>query len=192
MNDNATNIAKFRRKVGDKVKADKDVATANGNETQWHLRHENVFGVQVFSGADMLTNETDYTIDSEAGVVTLVSAPADGAVVSFLYKFAAFTDDEITSLISEYGLDGAVIEGLREMLADSSKLMNYKQGDTEVEYSVIFKQVKQLLDYYESLSQQALSAADSDTGFAIGQRIHPLYEDGTYKPNDISRFDSIG
>lgn len=182
-------LTKFRRKIGDKVKADKDVATGNGSTTQWHLRHENVFDLQVFIGTTLQVIGTNYTLDSSSGAVDFIAAPADEQRVTFIYKFACFTDEEAQQLITEYGLDGAVIEALREILADSSRLMNYKQGETEVEYSVVFKQTKELLEYYENKMLSAID--DADAFFAIGSR-QTQQDDPTWRPNDISRWDSIG
>ena len=78
--------------------------------------------------------------------------------MTIFYKFAAFTDEEAQALINEYGLQKAVIEALREILANTARLRNYKQGDTEVDNSQVFKQVKQLLDMYQTEYQTDQSA----------------------------------
>lgn len=123
----------FKRQVGYTVMAEKVTFTGNGLNRVGNLRYENIADVQVHLDNDLLT--ADYEVQAEAGVITFVTAHDDGVVVTINYTFASFTDDEAQELIAEYGLERAVIEALRSILASTAKLRNYKQADTKVDNS---------------------------------------------------------
>jgi hypothetical protein len=173
----------FKRRVGYKVKADQDTQTASGNDRVYTLRFENVFDVVILFNGEEVTS--GYEVDSEAGTITFTTAPTADTVIVVNYKFAPFTDDEANALISEYGLDGAVIEALRELLANSARLMNYKQGDTEVDYSTVFKQVKELLKMYMD-EAQAQGSEETPT-LTVGTRKDPRISDESCQEPDLSR-----
>lgn len=174
----------FKRRVGYQVGADQDAFTGNGQRVSFQLRHENVSEPQVyFNGALQL--DSLYELDGPPGVMTFTAAPADEAVVTIDYKFAAFTDTEANALISEFGLQKAVIEALREVLANTARLRNYKQGDTEVDNSQVFKQVKQLLDMYVTEYQQDQSAEASS--ITVSKRKDPRGGPEYCQEPDLSR-----
>lgn len=174
----------FKRRVGYHVQADQDTFTGNGSNLTVQLRHENVSQVDIYLGDELLDAEL-YTLDAAAGVVTFGEAPEDGVAVTIDYKFAPFTDEEAQALITEYGIDKAVIEALREILANQAKLRNYKQGDTEVDNSQVFKQVKQLLDMYQDEYQADQSAEQA--GIAVVKRRDPRGDVGECREKDLSR-----
>jgi hypothetical protein len=174
----------FKRRVGYKVTADQDTFTGNGSNKTVQLRHDSVSDVQVSFG-DIQQDAGLYTVNAEAGSLTFTDAPADGVVVTVFYLYAAFTDEQAHALISEYGLQLAVIEALRELLADTAKLRNYKQGDTEVDNSQVFKQVKQLLDMYVTEYQKDQSVEQAQVN--VVRRHDPRGEDDCERNQDISR-----
>src|SRR4051812_28180934 len=107
----------FKRRVGYRVRAAEDTFMGNSSASSFNLSHDNVFDVDVLLGGSSYP-ETAYTVESEAGAVAFTSAPDEGELVDIRYKYAPFTDTEANALITEYGVDGAVIEALREILAN--------------------------------------------------------------------------
>lgn len=57
-----------------------------------------------------------------------------------------YSDDEIEQLIKDFGVGGAVIEILNELLAGSAKFYDYTQGQTTDRRSQVFEHLKHLLD----------------------------------------------
>jgi len=178
-----TDLDVFKRYIGYKVKADQDTFTGNGSTLSVNLRYENIFGVEVYFN-DELQPISSYTVDSEPGVITFTDAPPDQMVVTINYKFAPFTDAEATELIATYGLERAVVEALRELLANQSRMMNYKHADTEVDHSQVFKQIKTLLEYYEK--QTFKDESGEVSGLTLSRRVDPR-GDKTCREQDISR-----
>src|SRR4051794_19732125 len=127
-----TDLATFKRRVGYNATAEQDTFTGNGTNKTVQLRHDNVSDVQVYFN-DVQQDDGLYGLNDAAGSLTFTDAPDDNTVVTVFYTYAAFTDEEAQALIDQYGLQKAVIEALRELLADTAKLRNYKQADTEVD-----------------------------------------------------------
>lgn len=178
-----TDLEIFKRHVGYSVKADQDTFTGNGATVTVNLRHENVSDVEVYVADDLLAAGT-YVVAAEPGVITFNDAPPDGAVVTVNYQFAPFTDTEALALIDEYGLQKAVIEALREILANQARMRNYKQGDTEVDNSQVFKQIRELLKIYEDELYKDQSSVNPIT---IGIRSDPRGSSDYCQEQDISR-----
>lgn len=175
-------VAIVRRKIGDKAKAQKDVSTGNGVERSYHLEYENAWGLIVVVGGAEKESPADYTLDDQAGRVVFEEAPADGALISIDYQWAAFTDPEIEALITETGsVDGAVVEALEELTVNASRLYDYRRDQTSVSRSQIYKQLKEMLDYYRDQAKAKRS------GVKIRKRVHPLYESEPRLPGDLSR-----
>jgi hypothetical protein len=178
-----TDLDTFKRRVGYRVQAAQDSFTGNDDDRLFQLTFENISDVVV--QVDDAPYPTDrVTVDAAAGLVKLPGAPGDGSVISITYKYAPFTDDEANELIAAYGLDRAVIEALREILANTARLRNYKQGDTEVDNSQVFKQVKQLLDHYVTEYQSNESA---ERGVVIQRRNDPRGGPRGCRDQDTSR-----
>src|SRR3954449_6127845 len=173
----------FKRRVGYRIKANQETFTGTDETQVFQLAFDNVFDVKV-SVDDAPYPDVAITVDAESGVVTLRGAPGEGSSITFQYQYAPFTDDEAQALITEYGLDRAVIEALREILANTARLRNYKQGDTEVDNSQVFKQVKQLLDHYVTEYQSNESA---ERGVVIQRRNDPRGGPRGCRDQDTSR-----
>lgn len=172
----------FKRHVGYRAEATQETFTGTELTTSVNLRYESVFDVVVHVGESLRQSST-YTVDSEAGVVTFTSAP-EGEIVTVQYKYAPFTDAEAQALIDTYGVDKAVIEALREMLANTARLRNYKQADTEVDNSQVFKQLQALLKMYTDDYQRDQSSESG--GMVIRTRNDPRGE-AYCREQDISR-----
>lgn len=178
-----TPLDEFKRHVGYRVKADQDTFIGDGTRVLHNLQYENVFDVQVYFGTELQSG--GYTVASEPGTLTFDAPVPDSTVVTIDYKFAPISDTEALAWIDAYGLEKAVIEALRFLLGNQSRLMNYKEADTEVDYGQVFKQVKALLDYYEGLLNKDESGQNS--GVTISRRRDPRGEPGNCREIDVSR-----
>jgi hypothetical protein len=173
----------FKRRVGYRNKANQETYTGSDLTSTYQLAFEGVYDVEDF------LDEAPYpadrvTLDDAAGVVTLAGAPGEGVVVAIQYKYAPFTDAEAQALITEYGLERAVIEALRELLANTARMRNYKQADTEVDDSQVFKQIRQLIQMYEDEYQSNKSA---EREVVIQRRNDPRGDVDACREQDISR-----
>lgn len=158
-------IATLRRRVGDRTKAQRDIATGNGLDRTFHLQYDNVFSVLIQIGAAEVPS-TDYSVDGPGGRVTFNIAPEEDAKVSFDYNYAAYTDEELTEIIDEYGLDGGTVAVLEELTADSARLYDYSQGETTNKRSQIFDHLTKLLTTYQAKAV----AAKKGSGIRFGKR----------------------
>ncbi len=147
-------IATIRRRIGDKVKAQKDIATGNGKDRSFHLQYQNVFNVIVAILDTEQTVGTDYTLDSEGGRVIFNAPPALNAEVTFDYNYAAYTDAEISELNQELGIDGATVAVLEELTADTARFYDYTQGETSNKRSQVFDHLMKLLDSYREMAEK--------------------------------------
>lgn len=162
-------IATIRRRVGDRSKAQKDIATGNGKDRSYHLQYQNVFGLIVTVEGTEVQINNDYTLDGAGGRVIFSAPPAEGANVSFDYNYAAYTDDEIQDLLDEQGLDGATVAILEELTADTARFYDYSQGETTNKRSQVFDHLMKLLADYRSKS----TASKKGSGVRFGKRSRP-------------------
>jgi len=170
-------IARFRRAVGDQVKADQNLILGNGKMSQMFLRHENVWGLKIFFDQDLQPNNL-YSVNAQTGVVDFVDAPDNEVEITATFNFSAYSDAEITELVTEYGVDSAIIIALEELLANASKRRDYKQADSEVKDSQIFSNIKDILAYYLTKSGSSVTS---------GKRIHEQYKVKRTQSPDLSR-----
>jgi hypothetical protein len=156
-----SDIATVRRRIGDRTKAQRDIATGNGIDRSFHLQYENVFSVIVMVADQEMAVDVDYALDGAAGRVIFVNPPADKARVQFDYNYAAYTDDEMLELLNETGsVNGATIAALEELTADSARLFDFTQGETTNKRSQVFDHLVKLLERYQK--------AEADSGGSTG------------------------
>lgn len=168
----AEEIAKFRRQIGDPVKADADVQTASGNDRQFALRYNNLFDELVTINGVEVDND-DYTLDGVAGLIEFPANLVNGDQLRVSYKYAAYTDVEATSLIDEYGVSAATVEALKELLASAARLYNYQQGPTRADKQQVFSNLKDLFKIYKGEADVYASSG----GLTMGKRTNPTYRD---------------
>ncbi len=178
-------IAKFRRQIGDPVKADQDVQTANGTDKEFALRFNNLFSESVtFNG---VAQPTGYTLDGPSGLIEFDTPPAVDTVVRVSYKYAAYTDAEATEFIDSVGVEYATVEAIKELLANAARLYNYQQGPTRADKNQIFQNLKDLLKIYK---EEAAGYAGQG-GLTVGKRTNPLYRRSYPIRPDLSRDDIL-
>lgn len=122
-----TDIQAVRLKTGDKSNINREVARGDGTSVVFKLGHVNILATsayQIWVAGSSQTETIDYTIDTEQGVVTFTTAPADNAEIIFQYYWAVFSDEEVEYFISEAG--GSTTEASSKLLyalaADAAKV----------------------------------------------------------------------
>lgn len=153
-------ISRVRRRIGDGVKSGLDRFASNGQQVEIQLEFKNVFDVAI-DGLD----PSDYTVNGAAGKVVLHEALAADTVKLISYKYAGYTDEQIVELIGNYGVEGAVVEALQELLVDSARLYDYQQGQTVDKRSQVFDHLKDLLK-----SAKDDFVATKSNGVRLGRR----------------------
>lgn len=162
-------IATIRRRVGDRSKAQKDIATGNGKDRSFHLQYQNVFSLIVSVEDTELVEGNDYTLDAAGGRVIFAAPPMEQARVVFDYNYAAYTDAELTDLIAEFGLDGATVAILEELTADTARYYDYTQGESANKRSQVFDHLMKLLETYRTKA----TATKKGSGVRFGKRSAP-------------------
>lgn len=165
-----SDIATVRRKIGDRPKAQNDILEGNGVDRVIDLQHGNVWDVIVRVGEAELPN-TEYTIDSQPGRITFTTPPEQAASVRISYLYAAYTDDELTELLtSEGGVTGAVIACLEELTMETARFYDFTQGETSEKRSQVFKNLVELLNSYKTQKANEDATAKRGSGLTIGKR----------------------
>lgn len=183
-------IAAIRRKIGDKVKAQRDIVMGNSGERTIHLQYESVFEVIVQIDYVEQTEGTDYSVDYQAGRIVFQNPPVEGSRVTIDYLYAAYSNEELQGLIDETGsVNGAVIACLEELTMETARFYDFTQGETSEKKSQVFKNLMALLDSYRAKETADNEAASKGSGVSIGKRTiarprtRPFYPDITQSPS---------
>lgn len=165
-----SNIATFRRKISDRVKAGKDIIEGNGVDRIVSLQNKNVWDVVIAANGDEV-DPVDYSVDAEPGRISFNTAPANGVAVSINYLYATYSDTEIEALVAETGdVDGAVIAALEELTMDTARFYDFTQGETSEKRSQVFKNLLALLDNYRTKKKEDDEVARRGSGLKVGRR----------------------
>jgi hypothetical protein len=158
-------ILTLRRRIGDPLKANSDVALGDGHTTRYLMRYSNLSNVLVQVN-DVNVLESTYVEDDIGGSITFNTAPDDAAVLGFSYNYSAYSDADAGALIDQYGLDQATIEALMGILADAARLYNYSKGSSTSSKSQVFTNIEALVKMY----QTQFSDVGGDGEITVGQR----------------------
>lgn len=92
------------------------------------------------------TRTTDYAIDNAFGLVTFVTAPADGKLVDADYKWSVFSDTEINGLLARYNdsVYQVLKQLVRALLSNSDLFIKYTVGMESVDRSQALSALKAL------------------------------------------------
>ena len=175
-------IAEVRRAIGDTAKQTVQQFEGDGYTLLFALQYKNVQEVGVTVGNQNVTPDLVY---SGAGQVQLNDAPEQGDKVIISYEYAGFTDLVLESLIDRNGVQGAIIEALKDLLASASRRTDYVQGQTNVKASQVFQHLKDLLGMYSPGGQFS-----AEGGLSMGTRV-PQPVDNTIVREDLSRSDNF-
>ncbi len=174
-----TELDRFRRAIGDRVKADENILVGNGELKNIQLRHGNVWDETVFLD-DVLQLDTTYSVQSQPGIIVFNTAPDDAVEIRVLFSYAAYTDTEANVLIDTYGIEEAIPMALQEIMVDSARLRDYKEADSEVKNSQVFDHLSKVYDLY-------MKTKNSANSITSGTRINEQYQSDTTTPPDLSR-----
>ena len=131
-----------RNNLGDNKKTETESLALTPTTIAVQLQYNNA---EIFSlhdknqSSSILVENTDYTFDTETGVISLLYTPQDGSVLTATYYYYAFSQAELEDLQASYGTNGAVVEALRWLIADSARLHDYSRGATSESLSQIIK-----------------------------------------------------
>lgn len=176
-------IEHVRRRIGDSVKANTELFTSDGRKKLLSMAYKNLFDVKITINTTLLPSD-EYAVSQEAGKVILNTIPEQDAEIIVEYKYAGFSDDYIKGLIESYGADGAVVEAIGTLLADSARFYDYTQGQTVDRRSQIFDHLKDL----HQMAKEEVNAK-TNSGFSIGNRVHSTAQ--VYGGFDLTRDDSF-
>lgn len=184
-----------RKRIGDDKKSETESFNISETTATAQLAYSNVGIFNVYDKkkqSSPLTLDTDYTVDSEAGVVTLLYTPETSSVLTVVYYYYAFKDSELQDLIDANGVNGACVEAIRWLLADTARLHDYSRGATSESLSQIYKHLQDMLKDYTAMG--GLSAGNEgqvSPGVSVDKRIHNYYRKTQDVPFDLSRDDSL-
>lgn len=178
-------ITTIRNRIGDTAKTEVERYVGNGTRVDYSIQHKNPFNMVITVDGEVISAD-DYTYDPEIDKIIFDTAPANELVIVIKYKWAAFTDEEYTTFITDKSgdVDGATVEALRQMIGSQARMVTFQQGDRSVSMTDIFNNFMKLLDYYEKLVTNA--GANSSSGVTMGRRT--MDEPRRRQPNsDLSR-----
>lgn len=122
-----TAIQQVRLKISDKPRLTRELVDGDGTGKYFRLGNSPILlqpAPQVRVGGILKTETSDYTVDYEQGVITMVSAPGAGVEVDFIYYYTVFSDAEIEQFLLD-GSDNTVVAAayaLYAWAADAAKL----------------------------------------------------------------------
>lgn len=180
----------IRKRIGDDRKTETESFPVDENTATIQLRYGNS---SIFSLYDKersntaLVLDVDYAFDSEAGAITLLYTP-EPSTITAVYYFYAFTDDELNELMEMYGMNGACVEAIRWLIADSSRLHDYSRGATSESLSQVIKNLQDMLKDYNTLGS---NEDGSPSGMTVMRRTNQFYRGRINVNTDLSRDDSL-
>ncbi|RKY33201.1 MAG: hypothetical protein DRP74_00685 [Candidatus Omnitrophota bacterium] len=154
-----TNREKLRLLIGDKNKimVNDQFGVGDGSNKYFQL---SMYPVRATTEVIVLNNSSqtrdiDYTIDNDTGLITMTSAPSNGAILKAQkYEYNAFSDDELDQILSDYGNDinMAAAHCCRALATNAAKFFVYWSGDEKVDKT---KECQNFLRMAEAFEQKA-------------------------------------
>ncbi|MCX6646200.1 MAG: DUF2460 domain-containing protein [bacterium] len=159
-------IEQLRLKILDKpqVILGENVGVGDGSTTAWKLRLVPVMEgtVTVYAAGEELTEDEDYSLDYETGVITFETAPDEGDSIAADYSFAAFSDDDLQGFLDEAGGNLALAAGnaLMSLLADRTRMVSWSKGEGKIDYGQLRKDIS---DTAKRFLRQGMSESGART-----------------------------
>jgi hypothetical protein len=136
---------------------------------------------EIIKDNNTVVPSANYTLNEDTGYIVFNTAPITAHVIIVQYKYAAFTDDELTDIIADHTkstdiatLYASAIECIERLMFDSARRFRYQEGQTEMNPEKVFDNLKQMLDKFKEL---LIESENSGSGARVMNRIHPAYED---------------
>lgn len=180
-----SNLELLRKEIADSFKYAFDTQVGDGETSTFKLSHGNVKDYVVYINGDEKTEETDYTIDKERGILTFTDIPIDGAEIEVKYYYSAFSDEELTEFLTleNNNVIRAALRCIDILLVDSSRCFDYASGQTEMKPSQVFNQLKEVRKIFRQ------KIGESNSQMRIINRSSPFYKHRRYVETDLSRKD---
>lgn len=186
-------VTLVRRRIGDSPKTEVETFTLSDGTNSIQLQYENPTIVTIFDLSykeTALEQDTDYT--QNGSIINLLYEPTDETLLDVSYRHTAFSDEDITELVSTYGVNGAVAEALRWLLADSARLYSYSRGATNEQLDQVFAHLEKMLKDAEQRGDlNNPSNTGTSSGMTIAKRTTQWYRNTVDLPTDISRDDYL-
>lgn len=179
-----TELEQIRQNLGDSYVYAEDKQTGDGESKIYELNHKHVKdGSQtVYKDNTEIDEGTDYTIDNDAGVISLSEVLETTEELRVVYQFSAFTDTELSFFLESAGtVDGATMKAIRVLMVDAARRFDYTTGKTEMKASQVFEHLKDLLKIY----QDAVNRQSG--GVKKVRRTSDYYDATPVKNYDLSR-----
>jgi hypothetical protein len=168
-----SDLARLRLLIADRARLvlHETVGLGDGLTLAFQTRGAPIFlaseAVVVISGSltTVLYPGADYTLDYDLGLLRLNVAPADGERVQVAYRWAAFSDAELTDLLAQAGsVSGAAVLALQALLADADRWIKYTLGQETVDRIAARDAVLSLIEQLKAdrAGVGGLVQADSD------------------------------
>lgn len=145
-----TDLQLLRKMIADPQKAGFDEVIADGEAQDFKLSHAPVVSASytVYLNNSALSETTQFTIDKDDGVITILTPPDAEDKVEVKYKYSVFSDEELAEYLT---LDGSVnkaaLRCVQILLTDSARRMDYEAGQTSVKAGQVFGHLKELAAY---------------------------------------------
>lgn len=122
-----TSVEQVRLKISDKPTITREVTDGDGTAKYFKLGNAPILMVpvpQVRVDGVLKTENADYTIDYDQGIITFSTAPAAGLELDFIYYHTVFSDAEIDQFLTD-GAGNTVVAAayaLYAWAADAAKV----------------------------------------------------------------------
>jgi len=165
-----TNREKLRLEIGDNNKVIVDDKFGGGDAYTKYFRLS-MFPIRSTTEKITLDNvaqvrDTNYTIDNSTGLITMTTAPGNGAVlIAQTYLFNAFSDTELDDILSQYGsdLNMAAAHCCRALATSAAKFFVYTSGDERVDRTKESENFRKMAEAYE-----AKATKEQSSGIDVG------------------------
>jgi hypothetical protein len=179
----ADDIETIRMNLGDYLTPAIDTDLGDGSNKIFELTHKHLQDYHVYVEDTEQVEDTDYTMNEKSGTVVFSAAVGDGDEVRVEYNFAAFTDADLTIILTNLpNTNDATIKAIQMLLADAARRFDYTHGQTDVKSSQVFQHLKELLEIYQSNSNPLIL----DRGNEYYDREETTIQD------DLTRDDGLG
>jgi hypothetical protein len=164
-----TSIEQVRLKISDKPHLTREVTEGTGVDKYFKLGNAPALATpapEVRVDGALKTENVDYTVNYEQGIITMTAVPTTGAELDFIYYWVVFTDEEIEQFISDANdnLVVAAAYGLFAWAADAAKVakrytlsggggLGQVVGDTSVTAKELRETAKALIDMEKDLGE---------------------------------------
>lgn len=184
------NIQLVRRRIGDARKDNIERFAITPEANTFALAFENATVDSVYdTGLGQLIEDTGYTMGAAPNELVLLYEGDEGNELVVTYHYYAFTYDELSELVTSYGVNGACVEAVRWLIADSARLHDYSRGATSENLSQVIKNLQSMLKDYIALGDTEDGSPVAD--MKILKRTNKYYNGKRELRTDLSRDDSL-